>query len=87
MALGMVLGRNTPEDSVDTCYTAVQKLLKQFETQFGSTSCQELIGCDLGSEEGQDTFISNDLVEKCWEYTEGVSQLVISIIEDIPLSS
>lgn len=84
MALGLVYGRNEPNESIDPCYLAVQKFMETFKAKFGSTNCQQLIGCDLGSEGGQDTFISNNLVEKCWEYTEGATQMVISIIEDTP---
>jgi len=71
-----------PDESVETCYTTVQKLTDMFERKFGSTNCKQLIGCDLGTEEGQNTFKSNNLIEQCRNYTEEATRMVMLILEE-----
>ncbi len=71
-----------PDESIETCYTTVQKLTDMFEIKFGSTNCKQLIGCDLGTEEGQNTFKSNNLIEQCRDYTQEATRMVMLIIEE-----
>jgi len=82
MVLNLVYGRSMPDESVETCYTTVQKLTDMFERKFGSTNCKQLIGCDLGTEEGQNTFKSNNLIEQCRNYTEEATRMVMLILEE-----
>jgi len=82
LALNMVFGRNSSEESVEENYKAVQSLINMFENEFGTTNCQELLGCDLGSEKGQEEFNENNLHLKCREYTGKVAELAHEIIGD-----
>ena len=82
LALNMVFGRNLSEESVEENYKAVQSLINMFENEFGTTNCQELLGCDLGSEKGQEEFNENNLHLKCREYTGKVAELAHEIIGD-----
>jgi C_GCAxxG_C_C family probable redox protein len=81
MAIGLFTGRRSPEDSVLKSYEPVQELLKRFATEFGSTNCKDLTGCDLGTDEGQKQFKSNNLMEKCRGYTEEATRIAMGIIE------
>jgi C_GCAxxG_C_C family probable redox protein len=83
MALNLFYGRSNPNESLETNFAVVQKLLDIFISKFGSTNCQQLIGCDLGTEEGQNTFKENKLVERCKDYTEEATKMAMSIIEDL----
>jgi C_GCAxxG_C_C family probable redox protein len=56
MSLGLLNGRSQPGAPVEENYIAVQTLIAQFEDKFGSTNCQELTGCHLGTPEGQAKF-------------------------------
>lgn len=87
MAISLFYGRSKPGESVETCYIAVQRLMDMFENKFDSTNCKELIDCDLKTDEGQNTFLSNNLVDKCKDYTEEATKIVMSIIEDESLNS
>ncbi len=80
LALNMVFGRNSSEESVEENYKAVQSLINMFENQFDTTNCQELLGCDLGSAKGQEEFNENNLHLKCQEYTGKVAELAHEII-------
>jgi len=82
MALNLFYGRNVPNESYETSYIAVRKLLDMFESRFGTTNCKQLIGCDLGTKEGQKTFKSNNLIEQCRNYTEETTRMVMLIIEE-----
>jgi C_GCAxxG_C_C family probable redox protein len=82
MVLSLFYGRSLPGDSIETCYATVQRMTDMFEKKFGSTNCKQLIGCDLGTKEGQDTFMSNNLIEQCRKYTEEATRMVMLIIEE-----
>ncbi len=53
LALNIVFGRGSTEDSVEENYKAVQNLISGFEKEFGSINCQELLDCNLGIDDGQ----------------------------------
>ena len=82
MALNLFYGRNKPSESNETSYIAVRKLFDMFESRFDSTNCKQLIGRDLDSKEGQNTFKSNNLIEQCRNYTEEATRMVMLIIEE-----
>jgi C_GCAxxG_C_C family probable redox protein len=81
MAINLFHGRSAPDASVEASYNAVRKVIDVFESKFGSTNCKQLTGCDLGTEEGQHTFMSNNLIEQCRKYTEEAARMAMSIIE------
>ena len=68
MAINLFYGRSKPEESLETNFAVVQKFLDIFKSKFGSTNCRHLIGCDLGTKEGQNTFKLNKLIERCKRY-------------------
>jgi C_GCAxxG_C_C family probable redox protein len=83
MALNIFYGRNIPNEPTDENYIAVRKLLGDFEKRFGSSNCKELTGCDLGTQEGHDTFISSrKLIEQCREYVEEATRMAMSLIQE-----
>ena len=81
LALNMVYGRNGSNDSVEQNYSAVQKFVDLFGKEFGSVNCQELLGCDLGTEIGQKLFEEEQLHNRCREFAGRASELVIHVIE------
>jgi C_GCAxxG_C_C family probable redox protein len=81
MSLGMLTGRHSPEETVDKTYEVVREFLEEFKRRFGSTNCEELLGCDLGTQEGQVKFQSEGLQESCFGYTEEAARIVMRLIE------
>jgi C_GCAxxG_C_C family probable redox protein len=81
IAISLFTGRRSPEDSVLKTYEPVQKLVDRFAAEFGSTNCKELTGCDLGTDEGQNQFKANNLIEECRRYTEEAARIAMGIIE------
>jgi len=82
LGINLATGRRSAGETVDHNYTLIRKLAKRFEERFGSTNCQVLLGCDLGTEEGQKTFKANHLIERCLSYTEGATQIALALIEE-----
>jgi C_GCAxxG_C_C family probable redox protein len=68
LALNLVTGRSTPEESIEENYVSIRELLNSFEEKFGSTNCMELVECDLGTEEGQKFYEENNRFVQCLEY-------------------
>jgi hypothetical protein len=81
MSLGIFRGKSEPGDDVDDIYEKVRNLIDSFEVKFGSTTCKGLLGCDLGTEEGQTTFIERDLIVNCYQYTEEATRMTMRILE------
>ena len=84
MAISLFTGRKSPSESVLPAYDTVRKLLELFEARFGSTNCRDLTGCDLGTDQGQDYFKSNNLIDQCRQYTEESTRIAMSLIEEKP---
>jgi len=80
LAIGMLTGRSSPRDPTRKSFSRVKKFRKMFEKRFGTTNCRELIGCDLDTEEGQETFKENNLVEQCKQYTEEATKMVLEAL-------
>ncbi|MFC1823386.1 C-GCAxxG-C-C family protein [Thermodesulfobacteriota bacterium] len=81
MVINLVTGRNSPDESVEENYALCQKMMASFQDRFGSTNCQELTGCDLGTDEGQKIFGEKNHIEKCKDYTEEAARIAHSIME------
>lgn len=82
MGINLVAGRSSPSESIEPSYTLTQKLISQFERQYGSVNCRQLIGCDLATEAGQQYFMENHLMERCFQYAEDATRMAISLIAE-----
>lgn len=80
MGVSLALGRNQAGELVHNAYTATQELIREFEQEFGARNCDQLLGCDLGTPEGQAAFHENRLHERCALYTGKAAEIAASII-------
>jgi C_GCAxxG_C_C family probable redox protein len=80
MGVGLALGRSKAGESVQPAYEATQKLVHEFEKEFGARNCNELLGCDLATPEGQRKFREEKLHEHCARYTSKAAELAARII-------
>jgi C_GCAxxG_C_C family probable redox protein len=55
LVIGLKHGRVRPEDEAarDRTYDLVRELLARFKSRHGHVTCRDLLGCDLGTAEGQ----------------------------------
>lgn len=81
LMLSAAEGRNDKADSVEGAYEAVQMLVDGFEEAFGSSNCAELLGCHLGTPEGQKAFADQNLALKCQGYSAKAAELVTEILD------
>lgn len=82
MGLGLALGRSQAGESVQPSYVATQHLIGEFEREFGSRDCHVLLGCDLGTPEGQATFREQKLGERCAKYTGKAAEIAANILAE-----
>jgi C_GCAxxG_C_C family probable redox protein len=81
MGISLTLGRSAPNESVEPSYTAVQKLIKEFEKEFGDRNCYTLLGgCDLNTPEGQAIFAEKGLMGTCLQITGKAAEIAARII-------
>jgi len=83
MGMGLTLGRSHSDESMSPVYEATQRLIAKFEQEFGSRDCHELLGCDLGTPDGQVTFRENNLRERCIRYTGGAASIAANIMSEV----
>ena len=82
LTLNLAFGRERPEDSVEQNYVAVQRLLDAFATRHGATQCPELLGCHLGTPEGQQQFRRDRLHQRCRSYTASAAALAVELTQE-----
>lgn len=84
LGLGLAYGRNRGEESVDQAYVMVQRFLKRFNDEFGSSNCAKLLDCDLGTPEGQTVFKEKELYRSCFAYSARAAELAAELIDPHP---
>jgi len=82
MGISLVVGRDSPEESVQPSYDLVQQLISRFTSQHGSTQCPQLIECDLGGEEGQRAYIENNWIGRCQHCVEDAASIVVTLLAE-----
>ena len=81
MGVSLVLGRSTSNESVQPAYTATQRLIQEFEKEFGGRDCHALLGgCDLNTPEGQAMFKEKKLGERCLRFTGKAAEIAARVI-------
>lgn len=83
MSLGVVLGRRSEKDGMDTVYAAGGQLIEKFEDEFGSRDCRSLLdGCDLGTPEGQIMFRERGFMAHCRNFAGRAAEMSWEIIAE-----
>ncbi|MEW6513838.1 MAG: C-GCAxxG-C-C family protein [Pseudomonadota bacterium] len=82
MGIGLALGRSEPSQSVQPSYEATQRLIHEFEQEFGGRDCHVLLGCDLNTPDGQAQFHEQRLGERCAQYTGKAAEIAARIISE-----
>jgi len=83
MALGVLFGRNSSTDSPKKIFALSERLVRDFEKQFGSRNCSDLLGCDISTREGQAVFEAKKLGKTlCLDITVKTTKLVMQVLEN-----
>ena len=83
LGIGLALGRSAAGESVEPAYKAVRRLIAEFEEEFGARDCHLLLGCDLGTPEGQAVFREKGLRDRCAEFTGKAAEIAACVIAEI----
>jgi len=67
----------------EAVFKAVRELFSRFEKRRGTTSCKELLGADIRTEEGQKKIKQDQLVKKICCGNGGIGQDVAEILEEL----
>ena len=82
MALGILYGRKSSEDSLKKIYALSERLVRDFEKHFGSRNCSDILGCDISTREGEAVFQAKKLVKTvCLDTTVLATDLVMRLLE------
>jgi C_GCAxxG_C_C family probable redox protein len=84
MALGLAYGRKNGTEPVERSYAAVNSFLEAFEREFGSCNCAGLLGCHLGTDEGQRSFVEQKLIARCRTFTQRATEIAAVLLDRYP---
>ena len=82
LAIGLKHGRTRAEDVAarDRTYAIVQECIRRFTARHGHVRCKDLLGCDIGTPEGQKRAEELNLHRtKCEDYVRDA----VAILEEI----
>lgn len=83
MALGILYGRKSSDDSPKKIYALTERLVRDFEKHLGSRNCSEILGCNLSTREGDAAFKAGNLMKTvCLDATVQATDLVMQVIEN-----
>lgn len=82
MVLGLLKGEdvNNNDELKSTSYAAVKDLTRDFVAVYNTTSCRDLIGCDLNTPEGAAKFKEEKIMEKT---CAGCVEKAVQIVEQL----
>jgi C_GCAxxG_C_C family probable redox protein len=83
MGVSLAFGRSEAGEPVQKSYTATERLIREFEKEFGTRDCHILLGCDLATPEGQAMFREKRLGQQCSKYTGKASEIAARILEEM----
>jgi C_GCAxxG_C_C family probable redox protein len=84
MAIGMKLGRTDPKDkgAVAKVYGKCQEFWNQFEKDFGSNLCYNIIGFHLDNEGERQKWLASGGMEKCSAVVEKTAHRLCNFLHE-----
>jgi C_GCAxxG_C_C family probable redox protein len=85
MAIGMKLGRTkaNDKDAAAKVYSKCQEFWNQFEKEFGSNSCYDIIRVHLDNEEERKEWLASGGLEKCSKIVEKTAQMLCEYMKKV----
>ena len=82
MVLGLIKGEqvNNNDELKSQSYSAVKEFVREFTETFKTTSCRDLVGCDLNTPEGSEKFKEEGIMENV---CAGCVKIAVQIVESI----
>jgi C_GCAxxG_C_C family probable redox protein len=83
MVIGLKYGKTKPEDEEarKKTYALVGEFIARFKAAHSSIVCREMLGCDISTPEGKQTFQANQLKDtRCKKYVEDAAKILEEIL-------
>lgn len=83
LVIGLKHGRTKAEDAAarDRTYALVQEIIERFQVRHGHVKCRDLLGCDIGTPEGQKQADERKLHQtRCEDYVRDAAALLEEIL-------
>ena len=80
MAIGLTCPGSDKQAKEDT-YALTRNFAEKFTAANGSINCTELVGCDLGTPEGQTYFRENALMKSCTKFVRDSAELLEELLQ------
>lgn len=81
MALGFITNSDNEKLAKEETYSLVQEFSRKFHEIHGDVNCERLLGCNLGTAEGQDYFKSNNLNHRCTVFVKDSALILEELIK------
>ena len=81
MVLGFITNSENEKLAKEETYSLVQGFSRKFHEIHGDVNCERLLGCDLGTVEGQDYFKSNNLNQRCTGFVKDAALILEELIK------
>jgi hypothetical protein len=85
MAIGMKMGRTDPKDkeTVAKVYGKCREFWNQFEKEFGSNLCYNIVGYHLDNEEERQKWLASGGMGKCAEIVKKTASMLCHFLTEI----
>lgn len=83
MLMGLKYGADQPgqETHKEKTYEMIRNLVSQFEKEFGTIRCRELLSCDISTPEGRQNAKDRDLFNQlCPKYVKFSAELIEKVL-------
>ena len=82
MVLGLAFDNDDEDQARGKAYQHVKDLFKRFRQRHGTTDCLELLGVDIGTEEGMKKIKEEKLIDKlCSRFVRDTAEILKNILE------
>lgn len=82
MVLGLTCDDENHKAAKEKNYALVNEFARRFQALHGDVNCQKLLGCDLGTPEGQEYFKNNNLVHRCCDFVRDAAIILEDLIKE-----
>ena len=83
LVLARAHNHNDEERARQEVFGAVKELFSRFEKRRGTTLCKELLGADIGTEQGQRKIKQEGLIKKICCGNDGIARDAAEILEEL----
>lgn len=81
MVLGLAYDHDDEKTAKENVYAKTQEFTRRFAAAHGATGCRDLLGCDLGTPEGQAAFREQNLIIRCNAYVKSAAEILEDMIK------